>query len=130
MPLFEYRCLNCRKKYILLIGVAAEREKQACPHCGSSKAKKLISLVRRMRSEEETIEKLADPSAMGDLNDPNALRRWAKKLGKEMGEEMGDEFDQMLDEEMEKENRKTQSEEERADAPVGEDDADEALETL
>lgn len=112
MPFFEYRCLMCSTRYTILVGMAAEKEKKVCPRCGSTKANKLISRFRRLRSEEETVERLADPSAIGDLSDPQSLRRWAKRLSKEMGEDMGDEFDEMLEQEMEKEARKSEAKEE------------------
>ncbi len=58
-----------------------------------------------VRSEENRLERLADPSKWGGLDesDPKSMIRWAKRMGKEMGEEAGEDFDQMLEEEMEKE---------------------------
>jgi len=43
------------------------------------------------------MESLADPSQLGDMDDPKAMRRWAKEMGKEMGEDLGDDFDEYLD---------------------------------
>ena len=43
------------------------------------------------------MESLADPSQLGDTDDPKAMRRWAKEMGKEMGEDLGDDFDEYLD---------------------------------
>jgi hypothetical protein len=58
-----------------------------------------------MRSEEDRMERLADPSQWGGLdeNDPKSIMKWAKRMGKEMGDEMGEDFDQMVEEEFEKE---------------------------
>jgi hypothetical protein len=53
------------------------------------------------KSEEARMESLADPSALGGLdeNDPKSVARWMRKMGKEMGEDVGGEdFDGMVDE--------------------------------
>ncbi|MBO4304389.1 MAG: zinc ribbon domain-containing protein [Lentisphaeria bacterium] len=41
MPIFEYECGKCRKKFELLLPNASAPAK--CPHCGSDKLKKLLS---------------------------------------------------------------------------------------
>src|SRR6516225_1404340 len=105
MPLFDYRCVECRKKFTLLVGVVAEEQEKKCPSCGSTDVNKLISRFARLRSEDDLIDDLADPSKMGDLEDPKELHSWMKRMGKEMGEDLGDDFDEMLEE---------------ADAPDGE----------
>jgi hypothetical protein len=61
-----------------------------------------MSRFARVRSEEDRLDSLADPSALGDVdeNDPQSVARWAKKMGKELGEDVGEDFDQMMDEAM------------------------------
>ena len=58
-----------------------------------------------IRSEENRMESLADPSKWSDLDekDPKSMARWMKRMGKEMGEDMGEDVDQMVDEAMEEE---------------------------
>lgn len=101
MPIYEYRCLGCRKIFSFLVGVVADSGEPVCPKCGGRELKKLISRVARVRSQEAVLEDLADPSQVGDLEDPKAMARWAKKMGKalgeETGEELGEEFDSMLE---------------------------------
>jgi len=64
-----------------------------------------MSRFTRVRSEESRLDALADPSALGDLdeNDPKSVARWAKKMGKELGEDVGEDFDEMMDQAMEEE---------------------------
>ena len=64
-----------------------------------------MSRFARLRSEDDRLDALADPSSFGDLdeNDPKSVGRWAKKMGKEMGEDLGEDFDQVMDEAMEEE---------------------------
>lgn len=59
--------------------------------------KRMISSFRVGRTEEDRMEKLADPSMFSgiDENDPKSLARFMRKMGKEMGEEMPEEFDDM-----------------------------------
>lgn len=58
----------------------------------------MISRFGRVRSEDDLIDDLADPSKMGDLEDPKQLHSWMKRAGKEMGEELGDDFEEVLEE--------------------------------
>jgi hypothetical protein len=64
-----------------------------------------MSRFARIRSEDDRLDSLADPSSFGDLdeNDPKSVARWAKKMGKELGEDMGEDFDQMMEEAVEEE---------------------------
>ncbi|MDO8886013.1 zinc ribbon domain-containing protein [Candidatus Oleimmundimicrobium sp.] len=43
MPIFEYRCSKCNKKFELLVGVGKENNDLKCPHCGSKDILKLFS---------------------------------------------------------------------------------------
>lgn len=120
MPFYEYRCKKCAEKFTILVGVVAQSEELRCPRCGGRRADKLVSRFRRLRSEEDVLENLADPSQIGDLEDPRNLRNWARRLGREMGEDLDDDLDEMLDEEMEKEGGGGGGEDDAA----GEDDDD------
>jgi hypothetical protein len=61
-----------------------------------------MSRFTTVRSEEDRLESLADPSSLGDLdeNDPQSVARLMKKMGKEFGDELGDDFDSAVDEAM------------------------------
>jgi len=111
VPIYEYRCHECGKKFELLI-LHAEKEFPAqCVHCQNKNIVRLISRVRVIRSEESRLESLADPSKMSfNENDPRSIAKWVKKMGKEAGEDIGDDaVDQMVEEAME---RKSASEQE------------------
>jgi putative FmdB family regulatory protein len=93
MPIYEYRCLDCGKKFEVLHVGAGEMPFPECKYCQGSNVKKLISRVRVVRSEESRLESLMDPSMMGALDekDPKSLAKWMKRMGREMGEEVSDE---------------------------------------
>ena len=99
MPIYEYRCRQCgQKSSFLLLSVKSQFEAR-CQHCGGTDLVRLISRVAILRSEEQRLESLADPSKLGDLdeNDPESLARWLKKFGREMGDELGPDFNEEID---------------------------------
>jgi hypothetical protein len=61
-----------------------------------------MSRFATIRSEEDRLDSLADPSSLGDLNedDPRSVARWMKKMGSEMGEDMGDDVEAAMDDAM------------------------------
>ena len=98
MPLYEYVCENCRKKFTWLVGVVADPTPPTCDRCGATQAqRKEVNRFARIRSEEEALDHLSDPSAIGDMEDPRTARKWAKEMSKELGEDLGDDFEEYLD---------------------------------
>jgi hypothetical protein len=65
-----------------------------------------MSRFATVRSEEDRLDSLADPSGMGDIdeNDPKSVARWMKKMGSEMGEDLGDDWGDSVDEAMDEES--------------------------
>ena len=102
MPIYEFKCKDCKKKFTVFCTISQRNQPKKCNFCSSKNTMRLISNVRRVRSEEQILEKLADPSALSgiDENDPSSMAKWAKKMAREMGENMDDEIDQMAQEEM------------------------------
>jgi putative FmdB family regulatory protein len=101
MPIYEYRCHQCRRRINVWWRTFSEAETGAarCPRCGSERLSRLVSRVRLVRSEDSRMEDLSDPSEFGDLdeNDPRSLGRWMKKMSSEMGEDLGPEFGEVVD---------------------------------
>lgn len=101
MPIYEYRCRKCRKRFSVLTLRVSEHVEPRCEHCGSLQADRLMSRFAMPKSEEARLDALTDPSRLGDLDesDPKSFARWMRSVGKEMGEEFsGEEFDAMMDE--------------------------------
>ena len=116
MPIYEYRCNQCGRNFSFLYGVARDSRDPACPACEGKELTRLISRVARVRSEEAMLEDLADPSKLGDFEDPRSLARWAKKMGSALGEETGEDFGDVVDEMLEAEQRGAPPDESGADA--------------
>jgi putative FmdB family regulatory protein len=101
MPIYEYRCHDCRRRVSIWWRTFSEAETGTphCPRCGGESLDRLVSKVRVIRSEESRLEDLADPSNLGDLDeeDPRSIARWMRKMGQEAGEDMGPEFEEVVD---------------------------------
>ncbi len=101
MPIYEYRCRKCGRRFSVLTLRISETVAPCCEHCGSHAADRLMSRFAMPKSDEARMETLADPSQLGGLdeNDPKSVSRWMRKMGKEMGEDIGEEeIDAMMDE--------------------------------
>lgn len=97
MPLHEFRCDACRRRFTLLIGMTAEAARRECPRCGGTSLQRLISRFAVGRSEEALLDDLEDPASLGDPEDPKAMAQWMRRVGREMGEDLGDDFDALVE---------------------------------
>jgi len=100
MPIYEYACHNCQRRVSLLWRSFddAQTREPVCPRCGGKNLSRMISRVAVVRSEESRLDDLADPSALGGLdeNDPQSLARFMRKMAAETGEDLGPEFEEVV----------------------------------
>ena len=100
MPIYEYRCSDCKKKVSVFFRTlsAVDHNAARCPICGGKNLTRLVSRVRALRSEESRLDSLADESALAGLdeNDPKSMGRWMRKMAAESGEEMPPEFGEVV----------------------------------
>ncbi|TKB71741.1 MAG: zinc ribbon domain-containing protein [Nitrospira sp.] len=99
MPLYEYLCLNCKKRSTILVLSLANQAPAACSHCASTKVERILSRFASPKSEEARLEALADPSYLAGLdeNDPESMNRFMKTMGDEMGEDLGDDLSEAME---------------------------------
>lgn len=99
MPVYQYRCLICKKRFETFLSYTQYGHKRIiCPHCQSDQVERRIGRIRIAKSEESRLDSLTDPSGLEGLeNDPQALGRMMRKMGNEMGEDVGPEFDEVVD---------------------------------
>lgn len=104
MPIYEYLCGDCKHRFIVFCRIHDLEEHPGCEKCRSKKTNRLVSRFKTIRSEDQIMESMADPSVLSgiDENDPRSIARWAKKMAREMGEDMGDEIEAMAEEELAK----------------------------
>ena len=100
MPIYEYRCHDCKRRVSLFWRTfsGAEQGTPVCPRCGGANLTRLVSRVRIVRSEESRLDDMADLSDLPDFDesDPQSLGRWMRKMSAETGEDLGPEFDEVV----------------------------------
>ena len=105
MPLFEYACRDCGKRFTWMSGVVAAEQAPACPDCHNADLRKLISRVTRGRSDDARMESIADKLENQDFDDASQVRRFAREMGREMGAESGEDLSEEMEELIEAEAR-------------------------
>ncbi len=111
MPIYEYRCNECKKISSFLLLRISEEIDPYCKACGSKNVSRIISRVAVLKSEEKRMESLLDPTKFSDLdeNDPSSIERFMKKMGRELGDELGEDFEESMYEAMEAEKSSDES---------------------
>lgn len=98
MPNYEYRCLDCKRKFEIFLSYREYGQKPVtCPHCKSSAVERRIGRVRIGRSDASRLENLADPSKLQGLDDdPRALGQMMRQMSSEVGDDMAPEFNEVV----------------------------------
>ena len=100
MPIYEYHCLECRKRVSVFFRTIREaRDEDArCPLCQGAHMHRLQSRVAVLRSEESRLDALADNSLSGTLenDDPRAVARMVRTMSQEMGEPLEGEMAEVV----------------------------------
>ena len=99
MPLYEYRCLDCKKPSTVLVMSLANQAPAACSHCTSARVERILSRFASPKSEEARLEALTDSSNLAGLdeNDPQSMARFMKTMGEEMGGDIGDDLSEAME---------------------------------
>ena len=100
MPIYEFRCQDCRRLVRLRMSFADyETAVPTCPHCQNQNLKRRIGRIALAKSEDARMDALADDSALAGLDedDPRSIGKFMRKMSREMGEDMGDEFNEVVD---------------------------------
>ena len=98
MPIYEYRCQDCRKRTSVFVRSMGTAVKPRCEHCQSRRLTRLISRVAVGRSSSSPSGDFDERALAGvDENDPRSVARWARRMRNEMGEELGPDFDQAIE---------------------------------
>jgi putative FmdB family regulatory protein len=98
MPIYEYRCRDCRKRTSVFVRSMSATVRPRCEHCGGTDLSRLISRVAVARSSSSSGDFDESMFAGVDESDPRSVARFARKMRDEMGEDMGPEFDQAIEE--------------------------------
>jgi len=98
MPAYDYRCLDCRKRFDIYLSYSEYGKKPvACPHCGSSNVQRRINKVRVAHTAETRLADIGNPSAMDAIDqDPRTLGRMMRQMSGEIDQDMGPEFNEVV----------------------------------
>ena len=99
MPIYEYRCNNCRRKVAIYVrNFSASPE---CPHCRSENLSRLFSTFAIRGTYMDVYEDiLSDHQLTTRLmrNDPSALAEWNRRMSRGMEDDtIGPEYEDMLE---------------------------------
>ena len=99
MPLYEYICHDCKKRFDLRLSYEDYgRKKVRCSHCASSNVRRRITRFRLKRSNASRIAEMPDPTSLEGLeDDPQSLGRMIRTMSDQGGEDLGPEFDEVVD---------------------------------
>lgn len=105
MPIYEYRCGDCGRKVSLFFrSFSAVTDEAACPHCGGTQLRRLISrvAVRRGAGGGDAGDDDFGGDEFGgildgiDENDPRSLARAMRRMSDETGEPVEPEMEEAL----------------------------------
>jgi len=97
MPLFEYRCDDCRLNNTLLVYSWSKDPDRTCRHCNSPNLTRLVSRFARGRSWGESLGWVPDGETLSDVNqdDPRSIDQFMGRIKDEMGGQVTSEFNEM-----------------------------------
>ncbi len=89
MPVYEYRCNNCRRKVSLYVRSLSEEPEPVCTSCDSKNLTRLFSTFARLKADKDIYENILNDSQLVNrmmANDPSALVEWSRRMGGTEGE--------------------------------------------
>ncbi|HLO98311.1 MAG TPA: zinc ribbon domain-containing protein, partial [Fimbriimonas sp.] len=100
MPVYEFLCQQCNKRFSDLVSVGAPSP--VCPVCSAPNTQKLVSKFVRGRSEEARLDDAADRIELMDAPESaSATRQMFRELGKAVDDDASDQLEEMFETDME-----------------------------
>jgi putative FmdB family regulatory protein len=98
MPIYEYRCQSCHRRFSMLNRSFSEIKEPLCTHCGSAGGTRLISQVTVIQSEGDFTGDMPSWESMSDFDedDPRSVARMLRRMKDDTGEDIGPEGEEML----------------------------------
>ena len=99
MPIYEYRCNQCKKEFSQLFLNQKDMNHARCKFCNSDDLTKLLSSFRVHQTEESRLDNLDTSKPKGDdyYKDSRNIGLWAKKRMKELGVNLGSKMDEIVE---------------------------------
>ena len=100
MPLYEYKCSNCRFRFTVLLRTWDGVPESECPKCGSRDAERVMSTFAYHRSLHDVHEQSGEASLEAGpefYKDPRNIGRWTEKKFNDMGIDVPSEIREEID---------------------------------
>ena len=104
MPIYEYRCANCKRKVAIFSRGFETDPSTKCPHCGSTDLSRLFSSFRVGKGEtyyrKDFYEEILGNNQLVrglEASDPRALAEWNKKMMNATGDDIAPEYEDYQD---------------------------------
>jgi len=99
MPVYEYRCNDCRRRVSLYIRGFSESPEPVCTNCGGKNLTRLFSTFARLKTDKDVYESILSDSDLVKgmmANDPRALVEWSRRMEGTEGEK-APEYEEMME---------------------------------
>lgn len=99
MPIYEYRCNQCKREFSQLFLKPKEVYQVRCKFCNSINIKKLLSSFSVHQTEESRLANFDKSKPRGEdfYKDSRNIGLWAKKRMKELGVDLGPKMDEIVE---------------------------------
>ena len=102
MPIYEYRCNNCRRRVEVFVQGFSSPPSPTCTRCGSKNLDRIFSrfAVRRSKSDKSVYDDILSDSKLTRglmRNDPRALAEWSRKMSRAADEDVTPETEELMD---------------------------------
>ena len=99
MPIYEFRCNQCKREFTQLFLNPKEASKVQCKFCNSKKLTKLLSAFSVHQTEESRLANFDSSKRRGDdyYKDSRNIGLWAKKRMRELGVDLGPKMDDIVE---------------------------------
>jgi putative FmdB family regulatory protein len=99
MPIYEFRCLDCDKKFSILFRTRSMLQSHVCPECGGNNTERVISTFAYHRSGKDILEAFGEPTLSPKpdyYKDPRNIGRWTEKRFKQLGLDVPPEINRQI----------------------------------
>src|SRR5688572_24195746 len=99
MPIYEFRCGDCRKLTSIFRRSVTAEIHAVCESCGGSNMRRVISAAAYHRSAADVVAGLPPPGEerLEDYKDPRVIGRWVEKKFDDYGMELPQSAREMID---------------------------------
>jgi len=99
MPIYEFRCKGCDRKFSVLFRTYSASPSHNCPECGRGKIERVMSSFAYHRSANDVLEEAGEPTLTPRhdyYKDPRNVGRWTEKRFKQLGLDVPPEINRQI----------------------------------